>query len=64
MTTENPEKRPGEPAGGDPRQRVRADLTWYLRHADALSRWPVIAEAWARAVERVRDADRGRGGGR
>lgn len=64
MTTENPGKGPDEtPEGGDPRQRVRADLAWYLRHADALSRWPVIGEAWARAVERLRDADRERRGG-
>src|SRR5262245_60865780 len=38
----------------DPRLRARADLLWYLRHADALSRWPVLPEAWARRVERRR----------
>jgi hypothetical protein len=44
------------PAGqrDDPRLRARADLLWYLRHADALARWPVIAEDWARRVERRR----------
>jgi hypothetical protein len=53
---------PGEDAADDPRLRARADLVWYLRHADALRRWPVQAEAWARAVERHRlDGDGGFG---
>lgn len=26
------------------RSRAREDLLWYLRHADALARWPVIPE--------------------
>lgn len=42
---------PGEDAADDPRLRARADLVWYLRHADALRRWPVLAEGWAQAVE-------------
>jgi hypothetical protein len=41
---------PSDP-GADPRLRARADLVWYLRHADALRRWPVLPEGWARAVE-------------
>ena len=51
------------PSHDDARSRARADLLWYLRHADALARWPVIGEGWAQAVElrRLRgDAD-GRG---
>lgn len=43
----------------DPRLRARPDLVWYLRHADALRRWPVLPERWARAVEAAR---LGRGG--
>jgi hypothetical protein len=49
MSAVNPPS--GQPPGEDPRLRARADLTWYLRHADALRRWPVLAEDWARAVE-------------
>jgi len=49
--------------GDDPRARARAELLWYLRHADALARWPVLAEAWALRIERHRlepiDGDRG-----
>ena len=42
----------GQPdADEDPRLRARADLVWYLRHADALRRWPVLPEGWAQAVE-------------
>jgi hypothetical protein len=53
-----------DPAPGravdDPRSRARADLLWYLRHADALARWPVIDERWARTLEaRRRSGDRG-----
>jgi hypothetical protein len=45
----------GQPAPDeDPRLRARADLVWYLRHADALRRWPVLPERWARAVEATR----------
>ena len=38
-------------APDDARSRARADLLWYLRHADALARWPVLAEAWAQRIE-------------
>ena len=49
----------GQPdPGEDPRLRARADLVWYLRHADALRRWPVLPEGWARAVEAHRLGDR------
>jgi hypothetical protein len=52
------------PAGqpDDPRLRARADLLWYLRHADALARWPVLREEWAQRVEhrRLTPGDRGR----
>ena len=40
--------------GDDPRMRARAELLWYLRHADALARWPVLAEPWAQRIERRR----------
>ena len=40
--------------GDDPRLRARAELLWYLRHADALARWPVLAEPWAQRIERRR----------
>ena len=53
------------PAGipEDARSRARADLLWYLRHADALARWPVLREEWAQRIEHRRleppDAQRG-----
>lgn len=47
---------PSSPAADGARSRARADLVWYLRHADALARWPVIAEEWAQALERRRTA--------
>ena len=36
------------------RSRAREDLLWYMRHADALARWPVIPEQWAQHVEQRR----------
>lgn len=52
------------PPRDDARSRARADLLWYLRHADALARWPVIGERWAQAVElrRLHGEGEGRGG--
>ena len=44
---------PPEPRD-DPRLRARADLIWYLRHADVLARWPVLPEPWARRLEHRR----------
>jgi hypothetical protein len=52
---------PGPPE--DPRLRARADLLWYLRHADALARWPVLREEWALRIERRRIEPRRREGG-
>lgn len=43
----------------DARMRARADLVWYLRHADALARWPVLPEPWAQRVEAERLAQPG-----
>lgn len=43
----------------DARMRARADLTWYLRHAEALGRWPVLAEPWAQRIEAERLAQPG-----
>jgi len=34
----------------------RPEGLWYLRHADALARWPVIAESWALRLEEKRVA--------
>lgn len=42
---------PPRSAGDGARSRARADLIWYLRHADALARWPVLNEQWARNIE-------------
>ena len=53
MSAVNPPSGQPDP-GEDPRLRARADLVWYLRHADALRRWPVLPEGWARAVEAQR----------
>ena len=39
------------------RDRARADLTWFIRHAEVLERWPVIAEDWARRLEERRLAE-------
>lgn len=36
------------------RDRARADLTWFIRHAEVLRRWPVIGEDWARRIEERR----------
>lgn len=36
------------------RSRAREDLLWYMRHADALARWPVLAEPWAQHIEHRR----------
>jgi hypothetical protein len=36
------------------RNFAKADITWFLRHADALRRWPVLTEPWARAIETKR----------
>jgi hypothetical protein len=44
---------PPEPRD-DPRLRARADLIWYLRHAEMLARWPVLPEEWALRLERRR----------
>lgn len=46
--------RPPSPAGDGARSRARAELLWYMRHADALARWPVLAEPWALRAERRR----------
>jgi hypothetical protein len=33
---------------------ARDEGIWYLRHAAALARWPVLAEPWAHEIERQR----------
>jgi hypothetical protein len=34
----------------------RPEGLWYMRHAAALARWPVIQEDWARQMEDEREA--------
>jgi hypothetical protein len=41
------------------RDRARPELLWFMRHRDALGRWPVIAEEWARRVEEHHQAENG-----
>ncbi len=38
------------------RNFARPEGLWYMRHAAALSRWPVVDEDWARRVEARRIA--------
>jgi hypothetical protein len=33
---------------------ARPEGIWYLRHAAALARWPVLEEHWALMIERMR----------
>jgi hypothetical protein len=33
---------------------ARGENMRHIRHADILSRWPILPEAWARAVESAR----------
>ena len=35
---------------------ARPESVWYLRHAAALARWPVLPEQWARRIEHLRVA--------
>ncbi len=44
-------------SGPEIRTFARAEGVWYLRHAGALSRWPVLTEAWAQRVEDLRLAE-------
>jgi len=36
------------------RDRARPELLWFMRHKDALDRWPVIDEEWAGRIEERR----------
>ena len=36
------------------RNFARAEGLWYMRHADALARWPILDEPWARRIEAKR----------
>ncbi len=38
------------------REQARPELLWYLRHAQALERWPVLDERWAQRIEERRIA--------
>jgi hypothetical protein len=33
---------------------AKEEAVWYLRHAAALARWPVLPEPWARGLEHLR----------
>lgn len=54
---------PPPPASWENRNFARAEAIWFMRHASALKRWPVLAEDWARRVEArrvaVEEPDRG-----
>ncbi len=39
------------------REQSRPELLWYIRHAQALARWPVIDERWAERIEERRRAE-------
>ncbi|MEQ8833492.1 MAG: hypothetical protein RIB67_03495 [Miltoncostaeaceae bacterium] len=39
------------------RDRARPELLWFLRHKDALDRWPVVREGWAQRLEELRQAE-------
>lgn len=36
---------------------IRPELLWFLRHRDALARWPVLPEQWAERIEDRRRAE-------
>jgi len=43
------------PTTGDTRRvYAKPEAVWYLRHAAALARWPVLEESWARRIEYLR----------
>jgi hypothetical protein len=42
---------PSGPATWENRNFARPEGLWYMRHADALSRWPILDEEWARRIE-------------
>ncbi len=44
-------------SGPEIRTFARAEGVWYLRHAGALARWPVLTEDWAQEIERLRLAE-------
>ena len=39
------------------RDRTRPELLWFMRHKEALDRWPVIDEDWAGRLEAKRRAE-------
>ncbi|MFP5450130.1 MAG: hypothetical protein ACLGG9_00095 [Thermoleophilia bacterium] len=39
------------------RDRARPELLWFMRHRDALDRWPVLTEDWAQRLEAIRQAE-------
>jgi hypothetical protein len=36
------------------RNFARAELLWFVRHAQTLVNWPILPEPWAEAIERKR----------
>jgi hypothetical protein len=42
------------PATWENRNFARVEGLWYMRHADALARWPILDEPWARRIEAKR----------
>ena len=60
-----------QPASWENRNFARPEGLHYMRHAEALARWPVLDEEWARRIEarRLSQFERGditflHGGGR
>ena len=39
------------PANWENRNFARPEGTHYLRHREAMARWPILDEAWARRIE-------------
>jgi hypothetical protein len=52
---------PRDRATWENRNFARPEGLWFMRHRDALARWPVLDEAWARRVEAKRLAEEGEG---
>ena len=47
---------PSDRATWENRNFARPEGLWYMRHAAALSRWPILDEPWARQIEARRIA--------
>lgn len=50
-----------QPASWENRNFARPEGLHYMRHAEALARWPILDEEWARRIEARRLAQFERG---